>query len=239
MKSTIVIRIKDSNSLCTFSLRNGIISQVVSGGCDPAHVCKRAGAVLTGTTDQILASVELAFNSDQCTVEDDLYRAELVETIDATIVEAGNGLPYVGDLVYSGDTNMVYRLVACSRVQTNSNGKGNSMAVTLIEAGSPDDYTETAFADILDCQVDLEEEIDYSDYTVKVSDEPSYYGSECSQEDADEISHKLCEMIERQFPGIQTDFWSDGDGSSKTTGPDDDVLDEINEWISNNWTAAL
>jgi hypothetical protein len=34
------------------------------------------------------------------------------------------------------------------------------MDVTLIEAGSPDDYTETAFADILECQVDLEEEID-------------------------------------------------------------------------------
>ena len=239
MKSTIVIRIKDSNSLCTFSLRNGIISQVVSGGCEPAHICKRAGAVLTGTTDEILASVESAFNRDQCTVEDDLYRAELVETINATIVEAGNGLPYTGDLVYSGETNMVYRLVTCSRVQTNSNGKGNSMDVTLIEAGGPDDYSESAFADILDCRVDIEEEIDYSDYTVKVSNEPSYYGSECSQEDADEISDKLCEMIERQFPGIQTDLWSDGDGSSKTTGPDDDVCDEINEWISNNWTAAL
>ena len=239
MKSTIVIRIKDSNSLCTFSLRNGIISQVVSGGCDPAHVCKRAGAVLTGTTDEILASVEAAFNRDQCTVEDDLYRAELVETINATIVEAGNGLPYVGDLVYSGETNMVYRLVTCSRVQTNSNGKGNSMDVTLIEAGSPDDYTQHAFDDILDCRVDIEEEIDHSDYTVKVSDEPSYYGSECSQEDADAISEKLCEMIERQFPGIQTDLWSDGDGSSKTTGPDDNICEEINEWISNNWTAAL
>ena len=239
MKSTIVIRIKDSNSLCTFSLRNGIISQVVSGGCDPAHVCKRAGAVLTGTTDEILAAVEAAFNLDQCTTEDDIYRADLVETITATIVEAGNGLPYVGDLVYSGETNMVYRLVTCSRVQTNSNGKGNSMDVTLIEAGCPDDYTETAFADIGECQVDLEEEIDYSEYEVRVSDEPSYYGSECSQDDADAISEKLCEMIERQFPGIQTDLWSDGDGSSKTTGPDDDICEEINEWMSNNWTAAL
>ena len=159
MKSTIVIRIKDSNSLCTFSLRNGIISQVVSGGCDPAHVCKRAGAVLTGTTDEILASVEAAFNRDQCTVEDDLYRAELVETFNAEIVEAGNGLPYLGDLVYSGETNMVYRIATCSRVQVNGNGKGNSVEVTLIETGSPDDYTESAFADILDCRVDLEESI--------------------------------------------------------------------------------
>jgi hypothetical protein len=239
MKSNIVIRIKDSGSVCTFSIKNGIISTLYSGGCDPAYVCKRAGAVLTGSAKEILASVEAAFNRDQCTVEDDLYRADLVETINAEIVEAGNGLPYVGDLVYSGETNMVYRLATCSRVQVNSNGKGNSMDVTLIEAGSPDDYTENAFADILDCRVDIEEEIDYSEYTVFVSDEPSYYGSECTQDDADEISEKLCEMIERQFPGIETDLWSDGNGSSKTTGPDDNVCDEINEWISSNWTAAL
>jgi hypothetical protein len=239
MKSNIVITIKDSGSVCTFSLDKGIISILSSGGCDPAYICQRAGAVLTGTTDEILASVEAAFNRDQCTVEDDLYRADLVEQFAAEIVEAGNGLPYVGDLVYSGETNTVYRLATCSRVQVGNNGKGNSVEVTLIEAGSPDDYTETAFANILDCQVDLEEEIDYSEYTVCVSDEPSYYGSECSQDDADEISDKLCEMIQRQFPGIQTDIWSDGDGSSKTTGPDDNICDDIDEWISNNWTAAL
>jgi len=156
MKSNIVISVKDSGSVCTFSLKNGIISTLSSGGCDPAYVCQRAGAVLTGTSTEILASVEEAFNRDQCTIEDDLYRAELVETIDAKIVEAGNGLPYVGDLVYSGETNMVYRLATCSRVQTNASGKGNSMDVTLIEAGSPDDYTENAFADILECQVDID-----------------------------------------------------------------------------------
>ena len=82
-------------------------------------------------------------------------------------------------------------------------------------------------------------EIDYSEYSIMVIDEPSYYGSECSQEDADAIAEKLCEMIESHFPGIQTDVWRDGDKSCATTGPNDDVCDEINEWISNNWTAAL
>ena len=81
-------------------------------------------------------------------------------TIKASIVEAGNGLPYLGDLVYSGETNMVYKITTCSRVQVNGNGMGNSVEVTLIEAGSPDDYSEAAFANILDCRVDLEEEID-------------------------------------------------------------------------------
>jgi len=158
MKSTIVISVKDSNHVCTFSLKNGIISQIVSGGCDPAYVCRRAQANLHGTTDEILASVEAAFNRDQCTVEDDLYRADLVEQFAAEIVEAGNGLPYVGDLVYSQETNMVYRLATCSRVQVNSNGKGNSVEGSLIEAGSPDDYSESAFADIIDCRVDILEQ---------------------------------------------------------------------------------
>ena len=170
MKSTIVIRIKDSNSLCTFSLRNGIISQVVSGGCDPAHVCRRAGAILTGTTDEILASVEAAFNRDQCTVEDDLYRAELVETSNDEIVE---------------------------------------------------------------------EEIDYSEYEVRVSNDPSYYGTECDADDGDRIANAICELIEEQFPGIQTELWMECHCSSSTTGPNQDTVDSIDEWIELNWTAAL
>ena len=31
-------------------------------------------------------------------------------TIKASIIEAGNGLPYLGDLVYSGETNTVYKI---------------------------------------------------------------------------------------------------------------------------------
>jgi hypothetical protein len=54
---------------------------------------------------------------------------------------------------------MVYKITACSRVQVGGNGKGNSVEVTLIEAGDPDDYTESAFDSILDCRVDLEESI--------------------------------------------------------------------------------
>ena len=160
-------------------------------------------------------------------------------TIKASIIEAGNGLPYLGDLVYSGETNMVYKITTCSRVQTNSNGKGNSMDVTLIEAGCPDDYTETAFADIGECQVDLEEEIDYSEYEVRVSNDPSYYGTECTPDDGDRIANAICELIEEQFPGIQTELWMECHCSSSTTGPNQDTVDSIDEWIELNWTAAL
>lgn len=159
MKS-IVISVNSINHVCTFSVTKGAIVTISSGGCDAAHVLRRANAILTGTTHEILASVEAAFNHDLCTAEDDLYRAELLETFESTIIESGNGLPYTGDLVYSGETNMVYRIATCSRVQVNGLGKGNSVEVTLIEAGCPDDYSEAAFGNILDCQVDLLLEVD-------------------------------------------------------------------------------
>ena len=79
----------------------------------------------------------------------------------------------------------------------------------------------------------------YSGYTVQISNEPSYYGSECTQDDADRITNNLDQMIQSEFPGIQTEEYEDGDGSSKTTGPDESVVEEINLWIENNWTAAL
>jgi len=80
---------------------------------------------------------------------------------------------------------------------------------------------------------------DYSEYVVFVSDEPSYYGSECSQEDADGIANAICEMIEEQFPGIQTEIWLECHCSSSTTGPVNDTVHSIDEWIELNWTAAL
>lgn len=80
---------------------------------------------------------------------------------------------------------------------------------------------------------------DYSEYTVKISSEPSYYGSECTQQDADRIVESLGNLIRSEFPGIQTEKYVDGQGSGKTTGPDDSVIEEINQWIENNWTAAL
>ena len=79
----------------------------------------------------------------------------------------------------------------------------------------------------------------FSGYRVSISTEPSYYGSDCSSGDAVRIVNNLDEMIRNEFPGIQTQKWHDGNGSSATTGPDETVVAEINRWISENWTAAL
>jgi len=143
MKSTIVISIKDSGSVCTFSLNNEVITTISSGGCDAAYICRRAGAVLTGTTEEIVASVEAAFNRDQCTVEDDLYRADLVETIQATIYEAGNGFPGFKDTVLAEDE--LWQIVTPDsdlRISTNGPGQGNSIEATMIAVGNQCDLTD-------------------------------------------------------------------------------------------------
>jgi len=80
---------------------------------------------------------------------------------------------------------------------------------------------------------------DYSEYEVRVSNDPSYYGSECDADDGDRIANAICELIENQFPGIQTELWNECHCSSSTTGPNEDTVNDIDEWIELNWTAAL
>ena len=80
---------------------------------------------------------------------------------------------------------------------------------------------------------------DYSEYLVRVSNDPSYYGTECTPDDGDRIANAICELIEEQFPGIQTELWMECHCSSSTTGANQDTVDSIDEWIELNWTAAL
>ncbi len=81
--------------------------------------------------------------------------------------------------------------------------------------------------------------MNYSDYTVKNSTESSFYGSDCTQEDADRIAKAISDLIRAEFPGINVEEWRDGNTSSATTGPDEAVISEINDWIAENWTKAL
>lgn len=78
--------------------------------------------------------------------------------------------------------------------------------------------------------------INYSEYSVKISSDPSYYGSDCIQEDANRIVSNLANLIRSEFPEIDI---TENDLNSKTTGPNEAVIEEINTWIENNWTAAL
>lgn len=75
---------------------------------------------------------------------------------------------------------------------------------------------------------------DYSDYSVQVSTDPSYYGSTCTQADADRIAESLSQMIRSEYPGIQITT-----SGRPVSGPDSDVVEEIRQWVEANWTAAL
>ena len=77
-------------------------------------------------------------------------------------------------------------------------------------------------------------ETQFSNYSVCISDDPTYYGPVCSDSDAERISENLRNMIEGEFPGITVR--TSGAGIS---GPELNVCDEIGHWISQNWTAAL
>ena len=80
----------------------------------------------------------------------------------------------------------------------------------------------------------------YNEYTAQIISDRSYYGSECSATDAAEITKRLTAMIEQKFPGITVREWTETiGGSASTLGPDQSVCDEINQWISDNWTAAM
>jgi hypothetical protein len=78
----------------------------------------------------------------------------------------------------------------------------------------------------------------FSEYKVTLSSDVSSYGDNVSQEQVNEINEILSAMISREFPEIQIEI-SNFDGCGKTTGPDQDTIDEIDSWISENWTAAL
>jgi hypothetical protein len=78
----------------------------------------------------------------------------------------------------------------------------------------------------------------YAGYTVHIPVDASYYGSNCTESDAQEIARSLERMICGEFPGITIEFYREI-GPACTTGPDQSVILEIDAWISENWTAAL
>lgn len=78
--------------------------------------------------------------------------------------------------------------------------------------------------------------IDYSEYSIMVGTDPGYYGSQCGDEDAQRIANSVADLIRREFPGIQVNLTEIG---RPVTGPDSEVVEEIREWVENNWTAAL
>jgi len=77
----------------------------------------------------------------------------------------------------------------------------------------------------------------YENYTVTFCSDCSTYG-DITDDRTNEINDRLSAMIVAEFPGIQIEISHLYNGG-KTTGPDQDTIDEINSWISENWTAVF
>lgn len=127
--------------------------------------------------------------------------------------------------VKAPDIYAVTKLIGSDNVMATRNGLGWDVD------GELDDGYEIKLHVIVDR--------DYSEYTVRVSTEASYYGSSCTDEDAEDIAIRICNQTEREFPNLVTELWSEGDGSCSTTGPNEDTCQEIDDWMQDNWTAAL
>lgn len=68
----------------------------------------------------------------------------------------------------------------------------------------------------------------YSDYSVTVSTEPSYYGPECGREEAERLADFLADIIAEEFAGIHVSISEIG---GPVRGPQSDVCEEIRVWI--------
>ena len=77
-----------------------------------------------------------------------------------------------------------------------------------------------------------------NEYSIAISEDPSYYGSECTSHDAVRIAHALYYIIRDEFPGATVRTGLDIGGRG-ITGPDDAVIRQIEEWIGENWTTVL
>lgn len=75
---------------------------------------------------------------------------------------------------------------------------------------------------------------DYSEYTVTVKTDCSYWGDDVDQETADQKSTSLGSEIDDHFPGITVRYCClIGHGHrDETTGPDDDVCNDIDDTFS-------
>jgi hypothetical protein len=137
--STIVLTLKDEVSSCTFAIIDGVVHQIISGGIDAAQVLRRANAILDCTQEQMASECTRAFNSSN----DGEYVAIIEETRQATIYEAGNGLPGFGDTVLADDE--IWQIVTPDsdiRISTNGPGQGNSIEATLVAMANQNDLTD-------------------------------------------------------------------------------------------------
>jgi hypothetical protein len=78
----------------------------------------------------------------------------------------------------------------------------------------------------------------YSEYTVRVTNDPQAWGESVTKQMAQGFAETHADHLRAQFDGIEVEIVGEIPGRS-VSGPDAAVIDEIRDWISNYWTAAL
>lgn len=80
---------------------------------------------------------------------------------------------------------------------------------------------------------------DYSEYTIRISDVPAFYGSEWTDEQTARLVKDFSDMIRSEFPGIVVQTHCENSRSEAMLGPDKSVCEEIGRWVAEHWTAAI
>ena len=79
---------------------------------------------------------------------------------------------------------------------------------------------------------------EYSEYTLPVTNEPSYYGIECTESEATRIAESIGRIAQEQFPGLNVEMLG-STGRAGVRGHVVAVCDEIERWVQDNWTSVL
>lgn len=68
---------------------------------------------------------------------------------------------------------------------------------------------------------------DYTEYTVRISTEPSYYGSECTEADVDRITERLANIIRDEFPGVRVELKKRSEEVASLKAQNAELLEEL------------
>lgn len=82
---------------------------------------------------------------------------------------------------------------------------------------------------------------DYSNYSIRVSLDPEFWGSGCNPDTVEETVATFCAALRKQFPGLEARSMNRGEnyrhGGTFIEGPDEAVCEEIDRWFDKNWTS--
>lgn len=81
----------------------------------------------------------------------------------------------------------------------------------------------------------------HENITVHIPTEPSYYGSDVSNEEAAEIANRYAKIVEAKFPEVTVELTGTPlqERVFSTNSDDDEICQTIIRWMDANWTAAL